>query len=775
MTIPGADPDDRPLRPEPDPVDRPARLPRRGLRLALLGCSVLAAAFAIYLTVLIFTTPGVPELRAASTARPSVILSADGEVIGRFSTAYQAPVTLADIAPVAVEALIATEDHRFYEHHGLDLRRIVGSAWQTLQGDLQGGSTLTQQLARNLFPQQIGSRRNLNRKLREAITAIRLERHSNKQEILEAYLNTAPFLYNVRGFEMAAQTYFGIPAAKLDAAQAATLVGMLKGSFRYNPVRYPDRALERRNVVLAQMNKRGVIDEAEFDALKARPLGLSFSRPEDSEIGQARHFVEQIRDQIVDWADIQDLDLDRDGLVIHTTLDSRLQRLAQQAVAEQVADLQRLAGREWSQPRLASANLKQPEAKGAFSYFWRKNPEFAEQVLRDSEEFAAARKAGLSDAQAMAKLQADAALVQRLRDEKTRLSAGFVAIDPASGAVRAWVGSPDFGSDQFDHVSKARRQPGSTFKPFVYGAAIAKGISTAHEYLDDAVEIPLGNGRVWTPTDMGGASGAPMSLREGLEQSKNTITAQVMQDVGPPSVVRFARAAGVRAAPLDPVPSLALGTSPVSLLEMATAYSTLASLGQYHAPRLLTHITDREGQVLARFDEEKPPEYSIDRDVAEKLVDVMRGVVSHGTGAALKREFGVRGDLAGKTGTTQNNTDGWFIAINPGLVAGAWVGFNDQRVTIRSSYWGQGAHNALRIVGDFMRDGQRAKLIDLGNSFPVVVRPQPEPRPEAEPMVVEQPPSPDQWDDQYRNPDSGAGLPMLPMSSTDRWRSDSRP
>ncbi len=761
------------MMPGPDLDDRPhQRLVRsfsRHARLALLAGCMLGVGMLVYLGVLFFTTPGVKALQAASTARPSVIVSMDGEVIGRFSTDYQAPVSLQQVAPVVIEALIATEDHRFYEHGGLDVWRIFGSAWQTLQGDLQGGSTLTQQLARNLFPQQIGSRRNLNRKLREAITAIRLERHSNKQEILEAYINTAPFLYNVRGFEMAAQTYFGTTAAELDAVQAATLVGMLKGSFRYNPVRYPERAVERRNVVLAQMAKRGVIDAAETAALKARPLGLHFKRPEDSEIGQARHFVEQIRDQVVDWADIQDLDLDRDGLVIHTTLDSRLQRLAQQAVAAQVGDLQRLAGREWSQQRLSSVSLNQAEAKGAFAYFWRKNPELAEQVLRDSPEFAAARKSGLSEQKALAKLLGDAALVQRLRDAKTRLSAGFVAMDPSTGAVRAWVGSPDFGNDQFDHVSQARRQPGSTFKPFVYGAAIAKGISTAHEYFDDVVEIPLGNGRVWRPTDMGGPSGAAMSLRQGLEQSKNTVTAQVMQDVGPWSVVRFARAAGVRAAPLDPVPSLALGTSPVSLLEMTTAYSTIASLGQYHSPRMLTHVTDRDGKVLARFDDEKPPEFSIDRGVAEKLVDVMRGVISNGTGAALRREFGVRGDWAGKTGTTQNNTDGWFIAMNPGLVAGAWVGFNDQRVTIRSNYWGQGAHNALRVVGDFMRQSQREKLIDLSNSFPVVVRPQPEPL--AAP-VQEQDPDPDHWDDAARNPDSmrGAVLPMLPMSSTDGWR-----
>ncbi|WP_418319493.1 transglycosylase domain-containing protein [Piscinibacter sakaiensis] len=763
MTVSGPDPDDWPQH-RYERYQPPRLWPRR----LLLGAAALAAAFVVYLGVLIVTTPGVDALRAASTARASVIVSSDGEVIGRFASAYQAPIGLDEVAPVVVQALIATEDHRFYDHHGLDPQRIVSSAWQTLWGDLQGASTLTQQLARNLFPQQIGNRRTLQRKLREAITAVRLERHSDKAQILEAYLNTAPFLYNVRGFGMAAQTYFDTSAAELDAAQAATLVGMLKGSHRYNPVRHPQRALDRRNVVLAQMHKRGVIDEAEYARLKARPLGLQFRRPEDGEIGQARHFVVQVREQIVDWADSRDVDLDRDGLIIHTTLDSRLQQLAQQAVSEQVAALQRLAGREWSQPRLVSTGLKQGEAKNPFAWFWRANPEFAKQVLRDSAEFRVAREAGLSEQQALAKLQADDALVRRLREEKTRLSAGFVAMEPGSGAVRAWIGSPDFGTDQFDHVAQARRQPGSTFKPFVYGAAIARGISTAHQYLDDLIEIPLGGGRVWRPTDMGGPSRLPMTLREGLVHSKNSVTARVMLDVGASQVMRFARAAGVRSSPLDPVPSLALGTSPVTLLEMVTAYSTLAALGEYNEPRLLTHITDRDGTVLARFDDERSPEYSIERGVAEKLVDAMRGVIDEGTGAGLRREFGVRGDLAGKTGTTQNNTDGWFIAMNPALVAGAWVGFNDQRVTIRSNYWGQGAHNALRIVGDFLRSGQRAKLLDFSATFPIVVRPEPEPPP-IDPLQR-------YWDERAREQiEAPPVIPVLPMSSIDSWRSDRRP
>ena len=719
------------------------------------GCGLAVLASGVYLTVLVVTTPSVDELREASTARASVIVSSDGEVIGRFALAYQAPVALKDVAPVVVQALIATEDHRFYAHHGLDYTRILGSAWKTVRGDVQGASTLTQQLARNLFPQEIGSGRNLNRKLREAITAIRLEHNSNKQEILETYLNSAPFLYNVRGFEMAARTYFDTSAAELDTVQAATLVGMLKGSHRYNPVRHPERARDRRNVVLGQMLKHGVLDQTQYEQFSAQPLALHFKRPEEGDIGQARHFVEHIRERIVDWADAHDVDLDRDGLVIHTTLDSRLQRLAQQAVATQVAQLQVLAGREWSEPRLGSSRLNQPPARNPFAELWRKHPEWLADMARESPQFAEARKQGASEAQALAQVLADTDVMNRLREDKTRLSAGLVVLDPASGEVRAWVGSPDFGHDQYDHVAQARRQPGSTFKPFVYGAAIAKGLSTERSYLDDAVEIPLGGGKVWRPTDMGGPSGAAMTLREGLVQSKNTITAQVMQEVGPQAVARFARWAGVRASPLDPVPSLALGTSPVTLLEMGTAYATLASMGNYRPPVVLTHLDDRHGKTLVRFDEGPAPEQVIDRTVAEKLVDVMRDVIQRGTGAGLRSEFGVKGDWAGKTGTTQNNSDGWFIAINPGLVAAAWVGFNDQRVTIRSNYWGQGAHNALRIVGDFLRQGQRSKLLALDEMFPVVIRDKP---PEPEPVEGTVPAEGDSSEG------GGPVIPVLPMS-----------
>ncbi len=716
------------LPPAPRPFWHFAR-PWRAPHWSAIGAGSAVAAVLVYLGVLVWTTPGVDALQKAQGLRPSVIVSADGEVIGRFATAYQAPVALKDVSPELVKALIATEDHRFYEHGGLDFKRTLASAWNTMKGDMQGGSTLTQQLARNLFPQEIGNERSLNRKLREAITALRLERHSSKDQILESYLNSAPFLYNVRGIEMAARTYFGKPAAQLDTAQGATLVGMLKGTQRYNPVRNPERALERRNVVLAQMVKRGSLDEARFERLKKQPLALDFRRPEDGGIGQARHFVETIRERLVEWADAHDVDLDRDGLVIRTTLDSKLQRLAQDAVAQQVAMLQRVAAIEWSEQRMRSANARSPEPKTPFAHFWKTHVAMAEEIGRDSAVFREARQAGASEEEAMAKALADTEAMQKLRDSKTRLSAGFVAIDPASGAVKAWVGSPDFAREQFDHVAQARRQPGSTFKPFVYGAALQRGFSTARSYMDGDIEIRLADGKLWKPTDGGGPSFEPMTMRQGLVQSKNTITAQVMQEVGAEAVVNFAQAAGVRESKLDPVPSLALGTSPVTLLEMANAYATLAAMGVRREPLLVTSIEDRNGRLLAAFDSApgRVAEQVLEPGLVARLVDMMRGVVQTGTGAAMRGEWGLRGDAAGKTGTTQDNTDGWFMLMQPGLVAGAWVGFNDPRVTIRSNYWGQGGHSALRIVGDFWRQGQKAKLIDTKAEFPAVAPEAPEP------------------------------------------------
>jgi len=667
-----------------------------------------------YVFALLRMSPTADDLREAEAARPSVLLSADGELLTTFGRTQQQHVKLAEISPHVVKALIATEDRRFYEHRGIDIKRTLSAIFHTATGSTQGGSTLTQQLARNFFPEEIGRERSLHRKAKELVTALRIEQIYTKDQIIEAYLNTAPFLYNAVGIEMAARTYWDKPAAELTAAESATLVGMLKGPRYYNPVLHPERALRRRNVVLAQMVKTGLPEE-EYRALIAQPMRVTLTRQTEN-LGSAPHFAAHARKWLVEWADANDQDLYADGLVIETTLDTRLQKAAEEAVEKQAESLQQVANMEWSQPNLAATSgglesYAQRRSKvEPFAHFWKQRGDLLAAAVRDTPEFRSAIEGGASEAQAFARLSADAAWMKRLKAQKTRLEAGFVAMDPATGEVKAWVGSRDFNVDQYDHVAQAERQPGSTFKPFVYGAALESGLRPDHGYIDEAVEIRSPDGSVWRPTDMAGASGAMLSLREGLVYSKNSITAQVMQDVGVSRVVSLARAAGVDQSRLDPVPSLALGTSPVTLLEMVNAYATIAQEGQHHQPVFVKRIRDRHGKVIAEFGSKA--QRAMSADSAVELIDMMRGVVSQGTGTMVKTRFGIVADIAGKTGTTQNNTDGWFILMHPQLVAGAWVGFNDSRVTMRSNYWGQGGHNAVLLVGDFFRDSLKSGLID---------------------------------------------------------------
>ncbi len=666
-------------------------LSRRGLAQALVA--LLPVLFLLYVLVLIPFTPGISDIRKAKSEQPAQVLSADGKLLAEFKRANREWVKLAEISPHVVTALIATEDHRFYQHWGLDWRRIGSAALRTLSGERQGGSTITQQLARNLYPEEIGRAPNLTRKIKEAITALKIEALYTKDEILETYLNTVPFLYNACGIEMAGRTYFDKSADRLDLLESATLIGMLKGTSYYNPVLNPERALQRRNTVLAQMVKRKRLEPARFEALKRRPLRLDFERQSEPP-GPAPHFAQQLRRWLIAWADRNDYNVYADGLVVRTTIDSRLQAWANQAVARQGRLLQSVADAAW--------------APGGG---WSARQPLVQALLRETPEYRAAREAGLSHEQALKKLGADRALMRALRAQKTRIQAGFLALDPRSGQVRAWVGSRDFEQDAFDHVQQARRQPGSTFKPFVYGAAFLQGASPDDSFVDQAVEMTLSGGEVWRPADDQPPSGREMSLRDALVYSKNTITAQLMQTVGPAEVARLARAMGVRESRLELVPSLALGTSPVTLKEMVSAYGTLANGGAHVEPMLVTRIEDREGRLLATF-APAPPEAALPPQVAYTLLDVLRGVVDRGTGAAIRSRFGLRADLAGKTGTTQDSADGWFILMHPQLVAGAWVGFNDGRITLRSDYWGQGAHSALPIVGEFFQQALRSRAVD---------------------------------------------------------------
>ena len=631
---------------------------------------VLPALSVLYVLVLVPFTPSIGDLRRAKAEQPSVLLAQDGTALAEYKRVNRQWVPLGKVAPNVVHALIATEDHRFYEHHGIDFRRTVGAAFNTLRGDLQGGSTITQQLARNLFPEEIGRATSVTRKLKEAITALKIETVYTKAEILETYLNTVPFLYNAFGIEIAARTYFDKSADALDVLESATLIGMLKGTSYYNPVQNPERATQRRNLVLAQMARYGHLDPARIEALARRPLRLDFER-QVVPMGPAPHVAQQLRKWLIAWADDKGYDIHADGLRVVTTLDARMQKAANQAVARQLAQLQSLAD-------------------GRF-------------------------KPG---------------------QERAALQAGVLALDPRDGAVRAWVGSRDFAQEQFDHVSQARRQPGSTFKPFVYGAAFVQGFKPSDTFMDEPVAITLPGGEVWSPSDATPPSGLPTSLRDGLAYSKNTITAQLMQQVGPVRVGKLAQALGVRQSKLDLVPSLALGTSPVTLVEMVTAYGSIANGGNYMAPALVLRVEDRNGRLLEQFAPLRERLPAMPRADTLTLVNAMRGVVDEGTGTAIRSRYGIQADVAGKTGTTQDNTDGWFILMSPQLVVGARVGFNDNSVTMGN--WGQGARSALPMVGEVFQQAFRNRWIDPRAEFDI-----PRSRPKPPPLPPEQAPGHD--------------------------------
>lgn len=667
---------------------------RRGITLTL---AAVPALFLLYVLALVPLTPGIGDIRKARIDRPALIVSADGRVVDEFKPVNREWVSLGQISPYMVAALIATEDRRFYEHYGVDWLRTASAALHTFSGDRQGGSTITQQLARNLYPDEIGRAPTLARKLREAITALKIEAVYSKDQILETYLNNVPFLYNAYGVEMAARTYFGKSAHQLDILESATLVGMLKANSTYNPVLNPERALERRNTVLGQMNKYGKLKPDAYTWLRRQPLNVNFAL-QTAPRSAAPHFSAQLRKWLIAWADRNGYNIYADGLVVRTTIDSRLQAMAVQAMDWQASQLQWIANGAWN------------ERTGC----WPGNDLFRT-FIRQTPDYRAARDAGQSDQVALRKLGTNPTFVRALCRSKTQVQAGFVAIDPRNGDIKAWVGSRDFSEAPFDHVQQARRQPGSTFKPFVYGAAFAGGARPSDTIVDRNVAIPLTGQAIWRPADADPPTDRPMTLRDALVYSRNRVTAQLMQRERPEKVAQLARAMGVRDSPLEAVPSLALGTSPVTLKEMVSAYSTIANRGAYVEPRMVTRIEDHDGKVLAEF-ASASPEQALPAGAAQTLVDVMRDVVIRGTGAGIRTRFGIRADVAGKTGTTQDNADGWFILMHPQLVAGAWVGFDDGRVTLGND-WGQGAHSALPMVGAFYDMALRARVIDPDARF----------------------------------------------------------
>lgn len=652
--------------------------------------------------------PSLQQLENPDLQLATIAYTADGKELARYAYENRSSVAYDAISPNVINALVATEDHRFHNHWGIDLFRFFVSAAKTVMGDVQGGSTITMQLARNLYNKEIGKQQTISRKLKEMLTAVQLERRYTKREIIEMYLNTVEFGNNAFGIEAAARTFFSVSSSDLDTLQSATLIGMLKGITMYNPIRNPNTSRQRRNTVLAQMVRNNYLNQAYLDEHRDIPIETKYSSSEIT-AGFAPYFAEHVRQWLGEWGKETGHNIYSQGLIVHTTIDTQLQEIASEVVDRQMKSLQNIVDFEWSRKSFGgypkSTNMvdyeELPEFE-PFKQFWNLKGDTLGFYVMETEAFRVLKNEIGGEA-ARDSLLNDEEFMQQFKADKTRLEAGMVSIDPRTGYVKAWVGGRNLADDWYDHVSKARRQPGSTFKPFAYIAAIDNGYSPDYQLMDSTIywEDDLGN--TWQPGNSGGdQSGLMLTLREGLKRSKNTITARLVLQIGAPTLAFYARRMGIKS-PLNEVPALALGTSNVTLQELTTAYSTLANAGLKHEPTVITRIEDRLGNVL--YEARPSPEEALNEQTALTAIDMLRDVIqAGGTGTRVRTQYSLyEYDLAGKTGTTQNSADCWFMLMHPELVTGAWVGFNDQRVTFRTDWWGQGAHSALHLVGDFTR------------------------------------------------------------------------
>ncbi len=662
--------------------------------------------------------PSVAELQNPKSNLATVIYSSDMKTLGKYYAENRVSVKYYELDKDLVEALIATEDARFHEHSGVDLkalgRAVVGAA--TGSSSSGGGSTLSQQLAKMMFPREKLSKfQTIIRKLKEWVIAARLERNYTKDEILAMYLNKFDFLHLAVGVKSASQIYFNRSQDSLEVQQAAMLIGMAKNPSLFDPIRREEATLQRRNVVMNQMVKYGYLTQQKYDSLKKLPLGLVY-RPEDHNDGLAPYFREYLREYFLkEWCakhinpeTNKPYNIYKDGLRIYTTIDSRMQQYAEEAVSEHMTDLQKLF-------------TKECKTKKNAPFAWNVNKEQIENIMmssmKRSDRYRSLKNAGLSKDQILAEFKKPVAMtVYSLRGDidttmspwdsiryyKSFLHTGFVSIEPTTGYVKAWVGGVNHKHFKFDHAKVGRRQVGSTFKPFVYAMAIQEGYSPCYQVPNVRTCISIPDQPDWCPDNSDGdkGTGKMVTLRYALAGSINYVTAWVMKQFPPEALVTLVRRLGITS-PIDPVPSICLGTPDISVFEMVAANATFANKGTYIQPTFITRIEDKNGKVLEEFFPETDEVFSEEKAYA--MIQLMRGVVDYGTGQRLRFRYNLRNEIAGKTGTTQNNADGWFMGLTPDLVAGCWVGGEERSIHFNSTNEGQGASMALPIWGKFFQ------------------------------------------------------------------------
>lgn len=683
---------------------------QRKLKIAGAVLVILLIPIIIIAVVVARHVPDYATLKAIENPIASEVYTADSVLIGRYYVQDRTLIKYKDISRHAIRAVVATEDARFFKHHGIDARsfgRVVIKSILMQDEGAGGGSTITQQLAKNLFPRKDFAMFSMVvNKCREWVIAWRLEDVYTKEEILTLYLNTIPFSDNTYGIQSAAHRFFSTTADKLTESQAALLVGQLKATHYYNPRLFPKRALDRRNVVLAQMEKYGHLDSDSLKLLQQAPLSMQFG-PIKRESGIAGYFRESLKLQLQKWfsehprEDGSTYNLYTDGLKIYTTIDSKMQRYAEKAVVQHMQDLQKEFFKDWGKQRP-----------------WDKNESIVLDAVRRTPRYRSLRAAGLNEVAIIDEMNKPVSTrvfdwdggkevkispIDSIRHHLQYLNAGFIALDPESGDVKAWVGGIDHQHFQYDHVRANSRQVGSIFKPIVFAQAIESGISPCElisaeqeTYIDD-------KGNEWTPKNTQYDYPVQYSMRGALAYSVNTVAVKLIKRAGIGRTVRMAKAMGIESR-VPHFPSIALGSAAVSLVEMAGAYTAFVNDGKARKPIMINAIIDRDGKEVKHFNSDRTVKKVMSQSTARMVRHLMKTVVEEGTASRLRWKYGIYNDVAGKTGTTQLNADGWFMAITPNLIMGSWAGGDDPRISFKHTALGQGSNTALPMVAYFLKE-----------------------------------------------------------------------
>ncbi len=663
--------------------------------------------------------PSKKELSNFQYQMASEVFTADSVLIGKYYLYDRQPVTFQDFPDHLIQALVAIEDERFYEHSGVDIRSLVRVGFKTvLLGDNSsgGGSTLTQQLAKNLYPRKERNKTSIVvDKVKEMIIAKRLEKIFTKDEILTNYLNTVSFGDNTFGIESAALKFFNSRTKDITAPQAATLVGMLKATYGYNPRIFPEKSLGRRNLVLRAMYNNDFITEEQVTKFSQEGLGLDY-REFDYNAGIAPYFREEVRKEMLNWITEQneadtDYNIYTSGLKIYTTLNYKMQKLAEEAMVDHMTKLQHSFEKSYG------SNAP-----------WLKDNKLIEKIAKRTPTYKRLQHSGLSHTQIIDSLsknkqkrifkswQADeeitASTIDSIQHYAKFLNTGSLAVDPTNGDILVWIGGINFEQFKYDHISQSKRQVGSTFKPIVYTTAVEQGVSPCTYF--SAEEIEYDNLKGWSPSNSGNKDEAYLnySMEEGLSNSINTIAVKVLEKAGIDNVLNMAKKMGVE----DKLPkeaSIALGTGEIKIIDLAQAYTSYANNGKHIQPNLIKSISNHKDSILAEFKPKLNEKAAFSKETSQIMIEMMKSTVNSGTAARLRNTYGLKNDIAGKTGTTQNNKDAWFVALTTKLVHITWVGLDQHEIGFSNTSIGQGANAALPLFALLMQELNKDKDFNI--------------------------------------------------------------